>query len=168
MKFCSYVPPALRGGKCNKTANLSVESVLFMDIQIAVLCDAATDYKGKLNLLGTFNSVYTRELPANYPQCSIVLRVVFKRVEEGSHKLRINFVDEDGKFVMPSIELPFEVNIPADDSFLYRNFILNIQRLKFEKFGQHAVDIAIDGRQEASIPLEVKQLPGQQEDDDES
>ncbi len=136
-----------------------------MDIQVAVLCDAATDHKGKLNLLGTFNSDYTRELPANYPQCSIVLRVVFKRVEEGSHKLRINFVDEDGKFVMPSIELPFEVNVPGEDSFLYRNFILNIQRLKFEKFGQHAVDIAIDGRQEASIPLEVKQLPGQKPDD---
>ena len=136
-----------------------------MDIQVAVLCDAATDYKGKLNLLGTFNSVYTRELPANYPQCSIVLRVVFKPVEEGSHKLRINFVDEDGKFVMPSIELPFDVNVPGEDSFLYRNFILNIQRLKFEKFGQHAVDIAIDGRQEASIPLEVKQLPAQKPDD---
>jgi hypothetical protein len=132
-----------------------------MDIQVAVLCDAATDYKGKLNLLGTFNSVHTRELPANYPQCSIVLRVVFKLVEEGSHKLRINFVDEDGKFVMPSIELPFEVKVPENDSFAYRNFILNIQRLKFEKFGQHAVDIAIDGRQEASIPLEVKQIPGQ-------
>ena len=135
-----------------------------MDIQVAVLCDAATDYKGKLNLLGTFNSVYTRELPANYPQCSIVLRVVFKRVEEGQHKLRINFVDEDGKFVMPSIELPFEVSVPAEDSFAYRNFILNIQRLKFEKCGQHAVDIAIDGRQEASIPLEVKQLPREEPD----
>ena len=137
-----------------------------MDIQVAVLCDAATDYKGKLNLLGTFNSVHTRELPANYPQCSIVLRVVFKLVEEGSHKLRINFVDEDGKFVMPSIELPFEVKVPENDSFAYRNFILNIQRLKFEKFGQHAVDIAIDGRQEASIPLEVKQIPEQGEKDD--
>ncbi|MFL3665652.1 MAG: hypothetical protein ACJAX6_000230 [Limisphaerales bacterium] len=136
-----------------------------MDIQVAVLCDAATDYKGKLNLLGTFNSVHTRDLPANYPQCSIVLRVVFKLVEEGSHKLRINFVDEDGKFVMPSIELPFEVKVPENDSFAYRNFILNIQRLKFEKFGQHAVDIAIDGRQEASIPLEVKQIPGQDKDD---
>ena len=139
-----------------------------MDIQVAVLCDAATDYKGKLNLLGTFNSVHTRELPANYPQCSIVLRVVFKLVEEGSHKLRINFVDEDGKFVMPSIELPFEVKVPENDSFAYRNFILNIQRLKFEKFGQHAVDIAIDGRQEASIPLEVKQIPGQGEKDDDA
>ena len=139
---------------------------LFMDIQVAVLCDAATDYKGKLNLLGTFNSVHTRELPANYPQCSIVLRVVFKLVEEGSHKLRINFVDEDGKFVMPSIELPFEVSVPENDSFAYRNFILNIQRLKFEKFGEHAVDIAIDGRQAASIPLEVKQIPEQGEKDD--
>ena len=139
-----------------------------MDIQVAVLCDAATDYKGKLNLLGTFNSVHTRELPANYPQCSIVLRVVFKVVEEGSHKLRINFVDEDGKFVMPSIELPFEVSVPENDSFAYRNFILNIQRLKFEKFGQHAVDIAIDGRQEASIPLEVKQIPGQGKEDADS
>ena len=140
----------------------------FMDIQVAVLCDAATDYKGKLNLLGTFNSVHTRELPANYPQCSIVLRVIFKLVEEGSHKLRINFVDEDGKFVMPSIELPFEVKVPENDSFAYRNFILNIQRLKFEKFGQHAVDIAIDGRQEASIPLEVKQIPGQGKEDADS
>ena len=139
-----------------------------MDIQVAVLCDAATDYKGKLNLLGTFNSVHARELPANYPQCSIVLRVVFKLVEEGSHKLRINFVDEDGKFVMPSIELPFEVKMPENDSFAYRNFILNIQRLKFEKFGQHAVDIAIDGRQEASIPLEVKQIPGQGKEDADS
>ena len=139
-----------------------------MDIQVAVLCDAATDYKGKLNLLGTFNSVHTRELPANYPQCSIVLRVVFKLVEEGSHKLRINFVDEDGKFVMPSIELPFEVKVPENDSFTYRNFILNIQRLKFEKFGQHAVDIAIDGRQEASIPLEVKQIPEQNKEDTDS
>ena len=139
-----------------------------MDIQVAVLCDAATDYKGKLNLLGTFNSIFTRDLPANYPQCSIVLRVVFKLVEEGSHKLRINFVDEDGKFVMPSIELPFEVKVPENDSFAYRNFILNIQRLKFEKFGQHAVDIAIDGRKEASIPLEVKQIPEQGEKDDDS
>ena len=135
-----------------------------MDIQVAALCDAATDYKGKLNLLGTFNSVYTTELPANYPQCSIALRVVFKRIEEGSHKLRINFVDEDGKFVMPSIELPFEVKVPNNDPYLYRNFILNIQRLKFENFGQHAVDIAIDGRQEASIPLEVKRLTEQKKE----
>ena len=58
--------------------------------------------------------------------------------------------------------------MPENERFAYRNFILNIQRLKFEKFGQHAVDIAIDGRQEASIPLEVKQIPGQGKEDSDS
>ena len=50
----------------------ALRGVTNMDIQVAVLCDAATDYKGKLNLLGTFNSVYTKELPANYPQLSLI------------------------------------------------------------------------------------------------
>ena len=107
-----------------------------------MLCDAATDYKGKLNLPGMINSIFTRELPANYPQCSIALRVVFKWVEEGQLKLRIIFFNEDGKFVMSSIGLPFE------------------------KFGRHAVDIAIDGRQGARIPLEVKYNTEQESDDD--
>jgi hypothetical protein len=135
-----------------------------MDIQVAVLCDAATDYKGKLNLLGTFNSIYARNLPASYPQCSVALRIAFRQVEEGEHKIRVNFVDEDGKFVMPSIELPFEVMAPSGENCLFRNFILNIQRLKFEKFGQYEIDIALDGRHEASIPLEVKMTPGQEEE----
>ena len=35
-----------------------------MDIQIAILCDAATDTHGKLNILGTFDTIYTSQLPA--------------------------------------------------------------------------------------------------------
>src|SRR6185295_16089127 len=127
-----------------------------MNIQIAALCDAATDYGGKLNLLGTFDTIVTQQLPAFHPQCSIALRVVFSRVEEGQHKVKMNFVDEDGRFVMPSIDLPAEVAFPPDASFVARNFIINIQQLKFEKPGQYAIDIAIDGRQESSIPLQVR------------
>jgi hypothetical protein len=69
----------------------------------------------------------------------------------------MNFVDEDGKLVMPSIDIPVDVNIPAELNFLVRNFIINIQQLKFEHAGQYAIDVAIDGRQETSIPLLVKQ-----------
>ena len=29
-----------------------------MNIQVAVLCDAATDENGKLNLLGAFDTIY--------------------------------------------------------------------------------------------------------------
>ena len=125
---------------------------------MAVLCDAATDYGGKLNLLGTFDTIITQQLPAYHPQCSIALRIAFGRVEEGSHKVRMNFVDEDGRFVMPSIDMPLDVAVPPEQSVLVRNFVINIQQLKFDKPGQYAIDIAIDGRQEASIPLFVRLL----------
>ena len=61
-----------------------------MNIQVAVLCDAAADYNGKLNLLGTFDTVFTGKLPAIHPQCSIALRIIFERIEEGSHKVKLN------------------------------------------------------------------------------
>ena len=129
-----------------------------MDIQVAVLCDAATDSGGKLNLLGAFDTIHAQQLPAVHPQCSVALRIVFERIEEGSHRVKMNFVDEDGKFIMPSIEIPLDVTLPPDTSFLARNFIVNIQQLKFDKTGHYAIDVAIDGRHETSIPLQVRQM----------
>jgi hypothetical protein len=130
-----------------------------MDVQIATLCDAATDYGGKLNLLGTFDTIVAPQLPAVHPQCSVALRLVFSRIEEGPHRLKLNFVDEDGRGMMPSIEIPADIAFPGDANFLSRNFIINIQHLKFERAGHYAVDLAIDGRHETSIPLHVRLLP---------
>lgn len=130
-----------------------------MEIQIATLCDAATDYNGKLNLLGTFDTIFASQLPAVHMQCSIALRIVFNKIEEGAHKVKINFVDEDGKFVMPSIDMPIDVAMPEEANFQSRNFIVNIHQLKFEKPGQYAIDIAVDGRMETRIPLQVRHVP---------
>ena len=130
-----------------------------MDIQIAILCDAATDSHGKLNILGTFDTIYTSQLPAVHPQCSIALRMTFEKVEEGPHKVKLNFVDEDGRLVMPSMDIPLEVTVPDDSIFVSRNFIINIQQLKFDKPGLYSIAIAMDGRQEHSIPLLIKYVP---------
>jgi hypothetical protein len=135
-----------------------------MDIQIAVLCDAATDSHGKLNILGTFDTIYTSQLPAVHPQCSIALRMTFNKVEEGPHKVQINFVDEDGRPVVQLPPMPIEVAVPDDTIFVSRNFVINIQQLKFEKPGLYSIDIAMDGRQEGSIPLLVKQMPAKQKE----
>ena len=61
-----------------------------MDIQIAALCDAATDSHGKLNILGTFDTINAGQLPAVHPQCSIALRLVFSKMEEGHKELKLN------------------------------------------------------------------------------
>jgi hypothetical protein len=129
-----------------------------MTIQVAVLCDAATDYNGKLNLLGTFDTIYTPQLPAQHPQCSIATRIAFDRMEEGRHKMVINFVDEDGHPIMASMDVPIEVEFPPDATFISRNFIVNIQQLKLEKTGLYSIDLSVDGETLSSIPLAVKTL----------
>jgi hypothetical protein len=130
-----------------------------MNIQVAVLCDAATDDNGKLNLLGSFDTIYAQELPAVHPQCSVALRVTFFSADEGKHQLKVNFVDADGRSIMPDFPpIPVEVALPDDMHFCTRNFILNIQQLKFEESGPFSVDISLDGQSQASIPLLVKHV----------
>lgn len=129
-----------------------------MTIQVAVLCDAATDYNGKLNLLGTFDTIYASQTPAHHPQCSVALRIAFDRMEEGRHQLVVHFVDEDGQAVLPPTEAALDVVFPADATFISRNFIVNIQQLRFDKTGLYSADVVLDGRQLCSIPLAVKPL----------
>ena len=131
-----------------------------MNIQVAVLCDAATDDNGKLNLLGAFDTIYTQQLPAVHPQCSVALRVTFFSDDEGKHELRFNFVDADGHSIMPGFPpIPVEVTLPDDMHFGTRNFIVNIQQLKFENPGLYSIDIRLDDQSQASIPLLVKHNP---------
>ncbi len=130
-----------------------------MNIQVAVLCDAATDDHGKLNLLGAFDTIYTPQLPAVHPQCSIALRVTFSPEEEGDHQLQLNFVDADGRSIMSSIDIPVQVGLVGDAHFVTRNFIVNIQQIKFEEVGLFSVDISLDGQTQGSVPLLVKQTP---------
>jgi len=50
--------------------------------------------------------------------------------------------------------------VPDNSHFVTANFIVSIQQLQFEKGGRYSIDVAIDGRQEVSIPLLVKYAQG--------
>jgi hypothetical protein len=129
-----------------------------MNIQVAVLCDAATEDNGKLNLLGTFDTIFAQQLPAVHPQCAVALRVTFMSGDEGGRKLNLNFVNADGRTIMPPIEIPVAVALPDDVHFLTRNFIVNIQQLKFAEAGLYSVDVRLDDKSQAAIPLLVKHI----------
>jgi hypothetical protein len=129
-----------------------------MNIQVAVLCDAATDDNGKLNLLGAFDTIYARELPAVHPQCAVALRVTFSSEDEGKRQLKLNFVDADGRAIMPPIEIPIEVLLPGDMHFGTRNYILNIQQLKFDQPGLYSLEVMFDEQVQTSIPLLVRHV----------
>jgi len=129
-----------------------------MEVEIFALCDAAVDYSGKLNLLGTFDSIWVKQFPAAQPHCSVALRVRFEREEEGQHRVRISIVDEDGKSIGPSVDGSIGVKFPPNSVSACANLVLNINGLKFEKPGRYSVDLALDTRHEKSLPLTVVQV----------
>ena len=130
-----------------------------MNIQVAVLCDAATDDNGKLNFLGAFDTIYARELPAIHPQCAVALRVTFLSGDEGKRQMELNFVDADGHSIAKFPPIPVEVTLPDDMHFGTRNFIVNIQQLKFDNPGLYSIDILLDGQSQSNIPLLVRHNP---------
>lgn len=137
------------------------DATCFMRLEIFALCDAATVSGGKLNLLGAFDSIFSGQVPTVYAQCTIALRIRFTRIEEGDHRIKLNVVDEDGRNIMPSLDASMAVKFGAEEDSTVANLIINIQQLKIEKYGPYSIDLAVDGRHEASLPLLVKTLPAQ-------
>jgi len=128
-----------------------------MNIEVYALCDAATNDMGKLNMLGAFDTIVAIQLPVVHPQCAIALRIRFGNIEKGEHRVTVNFVDLDGRNIIPPANGNINVNIPDGQRSGSANLILNIQRLKLEKYGEYSIDLAIDGRSEGSLPLLVIQ-----------
>ncbi len=126
-----------------------------MNIQVAVLCDSATEYQNRLCILGIFDTIRTHQLPATKPQCSIALQILWTKIEEGPHTIKTKFMDDDGNPTLKPVNSPVEVLIPPKSSFVTTNHILNIQQLKFTKTGNYLIVIDIDEKMVTEIQLQV-------------
>ncbi len=129
-----------------------------MDIQVAVLCDYAADYQGKLCVQGAFDTLFARQFPVVHPACALALRLCLTPEDAGDHKLGISIVDEDGVALDPE-RMPIigdlHVALPEGAAFLTRNLIMNFQGLKFEKSGTYSVDLTLDGEIISRTPLRL-------------
>jgi hypothetical protein len=132
-----------------------------MNIEAFLLCDAATDQQGKLNVLGAFDNIWTKKVPAIHPACAVVARIRFEKIEEGNHSIKIQIIDLDGKNIGPKLEGSISVKTGANLDSSVANLILNIQRLEFKQYEQYRIDLAIDDEIKASLPLHVGEIPNQ-------
>ena len=130
-----------------------------MNIETFLLCDAATDQFGKLNILGAFDAIYTKEMPMKYPACAIAVRIRFEKIEEGEHKIKICMIDADGNPAGPNFQGGLKVKLPEGVESNSTNFILNVHGLELKAFGKYRIDLAIDGQLQASLPFAVRQTP---------
>ena len=123
-----------------------------MRVEIFCLCDAATDNAGKLNILGAFDTFYAPQLPFVYPFFCVALRMRFDSTEMGAHNVVVNFMDVDGKHVIQPAAGTLNITSPGS-----ANLILNIQNLQLKRVGEYAIDLSVDGKNEATLALFVRQ-----------
>jgi hypothetical protein len=123
-----------------------------MNVEVFVLCDAATEWHGKLNILGAFDVIWARQLPAMHPHCAIAIRLRFSQIEQGQHKVQVQVVDVDGNVISPPIEGMVQIAI-QEGMTATANLVLNLQNLTLPSYGEYSIDLAVDDRQRASLPL---------------
>ncbi len=128
-----------------------------MNIEAFLLCDAATDSHGKLNVLGAFDSFFVNEVPAAHPYCAVVLRLRVDKSEQGEHTITLHLIDEDGQHVIQPLEGRLRIaSVPNQTAT--SNLILNLQGLKLPRFGELAFHLQIDGKPAGSLPLYIRKL----------
>ena len=130
-----------------------------MQVESFMLCDAATAGGGKLNVLGAFDAIYAKTVPTKHPACALALRIRFDRAEQGKHQIKLAMVDADGKPIGKFPESTCEVKMADNQSFAVINQIVNLIGLPLKDYGNYAIDLSIDNRHEASLPLEVRPIP---------
>lgn len=132
-----------------------------MNIEAFLLCDFASDEHGKLYVVGAFDSIFATKMPTVHPACSVAARIRFERIEEGEHSVKLDVVDEDGGPIVSRLDGQISVHIRENLSSSAVNLVLHLQRVKFEKYGQYCINLAIDGKTEASLPFAVRKPQNQ-------
>ncbi|MDD5116596.1 MAG: hypothetical protein PHW98_05995 [Candidatus Omnitrophica bacterium] len=128
-----------------------------MKVLISAIADHAWVENGCLSLCRAFDSINAGKFPYVLPRISVALRLLVNRLEAGEHGLVIALTDADGKRLMNSdikANFQFPPGAVSETSF---SFALNGQNVSFQKPGDYVVNILIDGKIEASVPLYVRE-----------
>lgn len=124
-----------------------------MQLEILTLCREAR-YNGQfLDILGAFDVFVGTRAPVVVPTCAIAGRVRFERIEEGTHQLKILFMDADGRLVVPEFLEEIEVTFTLDLPTVYKGFAISLANLSLPAFGEYAIKVAIDRIILASVPV---------------
>src|ERR1043166_6451007 len=129
-----------------------------MKIELLTLADFAADYGGKLSIIGIFDTIFARQMPAVHPHCCLAVKMRFDREEEGEKRIRLLICDDDGKLALPAMEIPINVTMPPGVESNTIQIVANIAGMKIESFGEYSIDLELDGRHEGSTPIFARQM----------
>jgi hypothetical protein len=128
-----------------------------MEIEIFTLADFAQDNQSKLTVVGTFDSIQSKQFPVAHPSCSIACRLRFGMKETGTHEFRLRLIDEAGKEIIQPVEGNINIGAPPNGQFSTINIVINFNQLQFEKAGRYSFELYVDGDWKSGLPLFMNQ-----------
>jgi hypothetical protein len=128
-----------------------------MEIEIFTLCDFAQDNNSKLTIVGTFDSIQSKQFPLQHPICSVACRMRFGIKEVGSHDFKLRLIDTAGKEIIKPIEGNINIGTPPNGQFASINIVVNFNQLQFEKAGRYSFELYIDDDWKSGLPLFLNQ-----------
>ncbi|NLO23644.1 MAG: hypothetical protein GX116_04850 [Fibrobacter sp.] len=126
-----------------------------MNVEVASICDAATDQAGKLNILGAFDR-FALPLPYTYPQCSAVFRIRYQRSEATHHQFELTITNTQGQNLIPPLQSDIQfpaLNPEAETGVV--NMILNMHRIQITKEGKYLIRLRVNQIEIALLPLYI-------------
>ena len=129
-----------------------------MELEIFTLADFAQDNQSKLTIVGTFDSIHSKQFPVSHPSCAIACRLRFGATETGEHDFRLRLIDSNGKEVIKPIEGKLQIAESPNGQLTSLNIVINFNQLKFEKPGRYSFELHMDGEWKTGLPLFLHQI----------
>ena len=126
-----------------------------MKVELFTFCDFAQENGGKLTVVGTFDTIISRNFPCIHPQLSVVIRLRFDLWEFANHNFRIESYDLNGEVGIESIRGNVEVR-GAGNATAVSHLVFTISNLHFKKSGILNFVLYIDEKEIMSIPLYIR------------
>lgn len=130
-----------------------------MVVKLAALADYSNiSREGKLNILGVFDLIRARTFPVRHRSMQLIMILEAEPAEAGSDKdIQVKLMDADGQKVF-EISGQMKLPHPKSGETIKSNQILNLNNIRFEKPGDYAFCILINGEQKARVPVKLVQI----------
>ena len=123
-----------------------------MKIELFTFCDFAQENSGKLTIVGTFDTIISRNFPCIHPQLSVVIRLRFDLWEFANHQFRIETRNLEGGMVIKPIQGNVEVK-GMGNATAVSHLVFTISNLHFDRSGVINFVLYVDDKELSSIPL---------------
>jgi hypothetical protein len=160
VSIANFSPTFIARGKKRIDRNEWPAHFRLVTTEILTLCFAARPgAQGEINILGATDMVLVPQFPISI-SCYIVGKLRFQKIEEGVKEIKFSIIDSDGKELQPPPPpQQIHIQIPQGASSAGAAIVVGIPNLHIPRPGEYEVNLAVNGRQEMTIPIFVRQVP---------